>query len=104
MSLAETKYEHIALDSRGVPVIVGVLTIACALGAAGLVGRMIPLSLMLQSVVTMIGLGLGIDYGLLLVSRFREARDEGMSRLAAGRVVASRHSDFRLPAILSPWH
>jgi len=76
--------------AAGVPVIVGVLTIACALGAAGLVGRTIPLSLMLQSVVTMIGLGLGIDYGLLLVSRFREARDEGMSRLAAGRVVASR--------------
>jgi RND superfamily putative drug exporter len=76
--------------AAGVPVLVGVLTIVCALGVAGLVGRTIPLSLMLQSVVTMIGLGLGIDYGLLMVSRFREARHDGMSRLEAARVVASR--------------
>ncbi|MDH3458498.1 MAG: MMPL family transporter, partial [Gemmatimonadota bacterium] len=76
--------------AAGVPVLVGVLTIVCALGTAGLVGRVVPLSLLLQSLVTMIGLGLGIDYGLLMVSRYREARAAGMARREAGRLVASR--------------
>ncbi|OGU03839.1 MAG: hypothetical protein A2W29_09090, partial [Gemmatimonadetes bacterium RBG_16_66_8] len=76
--------------AASLPVLVGLLTIVCALGAAGLVGRALPLSLLLQSVVTMIGLGVGIDYGLLMVSRFREAREAGMSRGEAGAVVASR--------------
>ena len=66
--------------AAGLPLVVGVLTILCALGAAGLVGRLVPLSLMLQSLVTMVGLGLGIDYALLMVRRFRE-------ELAAGRGV-----------------
>jgi len=78
--------------AAGVPVLVGVLTIVCALGISALAARMFPLSLLLQTVVTMIGLGLGIDYGLLMVSRFREARERGMSRLEAGAVASSRGS------------
>lgn len=61
-----------SLIAAGVPLVVGLLTIICALGAAGVAGRFLPLSIMLQSLVTMIGLGLGIDYALLMVRRFRE--------------------------------
>ena len=60
-----------------IPVAVGALAIALALGAASLLAGSWPLSVVLQNVVTMLGLGLGIDYTLLLVSRFREARAAG---------------------------
>ena len=72
-----------AIVAAGVPLTIGGLTIVCSLGLAGLVGRAVPLSLMLQSVVTMIGLGLGIDYGLLMVSRFREGLRNGLPATAA---------------------
>jgi RND superfamily putative drug exporter len=73
------------VQAAGLPVAVGVLTIGCALGIATLAGRVFSLSLMLQSLVTMVGLGLGIDYGLLMVSRFREALDQGLSATGAAR-------------------
>ena len=46
--------------------------------------RFLPLSITLQSVVSMLGLGLGIDYALLTVSRFREAMG-GRGRRPRGR-------------------
>jgi RND superfamily putative drug exporter len=76
--------------AAGVPVVVGILTITCALGVAGLVGQVLALSLILQTLVSMIGLGLGIDYGLLMVSRFRESLRSGNSAVTAG-AIAARH-------------
>ena len=57
--------------------IAGVLAIELALGTAVLLARFGQLSILLVNVVTMVGLGLGIDYALLLVSRFREAKGSG---------------------------
>jgi uncharacterized membrane protein YdfJ with MMPL/SSD domain len=62
-----------AVAAAVLPVVAGALAIALALGAAALLAPARPLSILLQSVVTMLGLGLGIDYALLAVSRFREA-------------------------------
>ena len=61
------------------PIGAGVLSIAIALGAAVVIAMRWPLSILLQNVVSMLGLGLGIDYALLTVSRFREALALGMS-------------------------
>ena len=52
--------------------------------------RFWPLSLLLQNVVAMLGLGLGIDYALLVVGRFREALLEGMSSSAAAEEAARK--------------
>jgi putative drug exporter of the RND superfamily len=80
-----------AVAASAVPVVAGALAIALALGAAVLLARVWPLSILLQSVVTMLGLGLGIDYALLTVSRFREGRDAAeSSELAAEQ--AARHA------------
>jgi len=76
--------------AAGLPLLIGMLTIVCALGAAGLAGRLVPLSLMLQSLVTMIGLGLGIDYALLMVRRFREELAQGRTGGDAAQVAATR--------------
>jgi len=56
-----------------IPVAVGQLAIATALAIAGFLAMHWHLSILVQNLATMLGLGLGIDYALLMVSRFREA-------------------------------
>ena len=56
-----------------IPVAVGQLAIATALALAGFLALHWHLSILVQNLSTMLGLGLGIDYALLMVSRFREA-------------------------------
>jgi putative drug exporter of the RND superfamily len=56
------------------PVLTGVAAVALTFGAVGLLGIHWPLSILIVHVVSMLGLALGIDYALLTVSRFREAR------------------------------
>lgn len=80
-----------ALVAALIPVISGALSIAIALGIAALLARVWPLALLLQSMVTMLGLGLGIDYALLMVSRFREAVAAGEGPEAAAE-SAARHA------------
>src|SRR6202795_538404 len=59
------------------PLGVGVLSISMAMGAAALLAHYLHLSILVQNLATMLGLGLGVDYALLMVSRFREALAEG---------------------------
>jgi len=59
------------------PLGVGVLSISMALGACALLAHYLNLSILVQNLATMLGLGLGIDYALLMVSRFREALADG---------------------------
>ena len=56
-----------------IPLAVGQLAIASALAVAGFLALHWHLSILVQNLLTMLGLGLGIDYALLMVSRFREA-------------------------------
>lgn len=72
-----------AVAAAVLPVFAGALSISLALGGAVLLTRFWPLSLLLQNVVAMLGLGLGIDYALLVVGRFREALLDGLSSQAA---------------------
>ncbi len=65
------------------PLLCGALTMLVALGLAVAVNRFSPVSVILVSVVSMVGLGLSIDYALLIVSRYREALDEGSTRRTA---------------------
>ena len=54
------------------PVVIGGLGVALSLGAAVLISPYWPMTILLQNIVTMIGLGIGIDYCLLMLGRFRE--------------------------------
>ena len=60
-----------------IPLAVGQLAIAVTLAITGLLARHFHLSILVQNLATMLGLGLGIDYALLMVSRFREAISAG---------------------------
>jgi putative drug exporter of the RND superfamily len=70
------------------PLGVGVLSISMALGAAALLAHYFQLSILVQNLATMLGLGLGIDYALLMVSRFREALAEGYDPGPAADIAA----------------
>ncbi len=72
------------------PLVTGAITILVALGAAALIAAHWPLSIVLQTFVTMIGLGLGIDYALLVVSRFRELLATGATPTEAAAQAARR--------------
>lgn len=77
-----------SLLAAALPLIAGIAGITITLGLAVIVNRAFPLSLLLQNTVTMIGLGLGIDYALLTLSRFRENLDEGATPADAARAAA----------------
>src|SRR5512138_2903702 len=62
-----------AVAAALLPVIGALLSIGVTLGIAAFVAMHWSLSILLQNVVSMIGLGLGIDYSLLIVQRFRES-------------------------------
>ena len=70
------------------PLGVGVLSIAMALGMAAILAHYLQLSILVQNLATMLGLGLGIDYALLMVSRFREALAEGNDPGPAADIAA----------------
>ena len=70
------------------PLGVGLLSISMALGAAALLAHYLQLSILVQNLATMLGLGLGIDYALLMVSRFREALAEGHDPGPAADIAA----------------
>src|SRR5688572_8472037 len=72
-----------ALVSAVLPLVIGILTIAVALAVIGIVARHTPMSVFVLNLTTMIGLGVGIDYSLLVVTRFREELSRGLSRTAA---------------------
>ncbi|HSL25395.1 MAG TPA: MMPL family transporter [Acidimicrobiia bacterium] len=65
------------------PIVMGVMAIVVALGSVALVGQVADLNLFVTNMISMIGLAVGIDYSLFIVSRFREERDRGRDRLQA---------------------
>jgi len=74
-----------------IPLAVGQLAIATTLAITGFLAQRWHLSILVQNLATMLGLGLGIDYALLMVSRFREAISSGHDGPAAS-VLAARHA------------
>lgn len=71
------------------PLLVGILSILGSLGILALVATVTQVNVFAQSVVTLLGLGLAIDYGLFMVSRFREELDRGKSVAAAVRITTA---------------
>lgn len=71
--------------AAALPAIIGALSIAGALGIMRFIADFAPVHFFAQPVVTLIGLGIAIDYGLFIVSRFREEIAEGYDTEAAVR-------------------
>jgi len=82
-----------ALVAAMVPIVVGVLAITIALGLVTIAAKYLPMSVFVLNITTMVGLGVGIDYSLLVVTRFREELNRGLSAVdAAVRTVETAGS------------
>ncbi|HEY0746338.1 MAG TPA: MMPL family transporter [Steroidobacteraceae bacterium] len=73
------------------PVLCGALTIVVSLGILAVLNRVWPTSIIVVSIISMVGLGLSIDYALLMVSRYRDALGQGLVG-AAAVVDATEHA------------
>jgi len=72
-----------ALVAAGLPLVIGFVSIFIALGLAALAGRATDLSFFVINMIFMIGLAVGIDYALFIISRYREERARGLDKYAA---------------------
>jgi RND superfamily putative drug exporter len=82
-----------AVAAAVVPIVLALFAIVVALGLVALVGQLFDFNLFVQNMVTMIGLAVGIDYSLFIVSRYREERKKGLDKLdaiAAAGATANR--------------
>lgn len=78
-----------SLVAACMPLVVGVLSILGSLGVLAVLAHVTQVNVFAQSVVTLLGLGLAIDYGLFLVSRFREELDAGKDVRTATIIATS---------------
>ncbi|MER3418491.1 MAG: MMPL family transporter, partial [Chloroflexota bacterium] len=61
-----------SLVAAAIPLVVGGSAVVLALGVVHLLATLSPMSIFVLNLTTLLGLGLGIDYSLLVTSRFRE--------------------------------
>lgn len=77
------------LIAAGLPLLVGGLTIPIAFMVIGGVDQITDLSVFALNLTTGLGLGLAIDYSLLLTTRFREELESGAETRAAVRTTVA---------------
>ena len=82
-----------ALVAGVLPIAMAIAAITVAMGIVALVGQIFEFSFFVTNMITMMGLAVGIDYSLFIVSRYREERSNGRDKLeaiAAGGATANR--------------
>ena len=72
-----------ALAAALLPIALGLVAIVAALGLTALVGQVMDLTFTVTNIITMMGLAVGIDYSLFILTRFREERQKGLSKMDA---------------------
>jgi putative drug exporter of the RND superfamily len=77
------------LVAAGIPILIGGVSVLTALAALYFLAGVYDMSVYVLSIATMLGLGLGIDYALLAVSRFREELENYPISEAVSRTVAT---------------
>ena len=78
--------------AAGLPLAIAFAGVFATMVALGIVASVTDVSLYALNVVIMLGIGLGIDYGLLMISRFREERGAGFDTHRRG---TPHHGDQR---------
>ncbi len=75
--------------AAALPLAVGVLGVAAGMAVTGILARVMPVSAYAANVVSMIGLGVAIDYSLFVVSRYREELATHAPPQALARTLAT---------------
>ena len=81
-----------ALVAAFLPLILAIIAIGIAFGLTALISQYSELSLVVSSIIPMIGLAVGIDYALFVVERYREERRRGSAKSAAIEIAGGTAS------------
>ena len=82
-----------AVLAATMPLALSVISIVLALALTALIGQVFPVNTFVLNILTMMGLAVGIDYTLFVISRYREERARGLEKIdaiAATGATASR--------------
>lgn len=72
-----------SVASAFIPVILAIVAIFVAIGVVSILGQVIDLNDFVPNIMSMMGLAVGIDYCLFILSRYREERQKGLEKLDA---------------------
>jgi putative drug exporter of the RND superfamily len=75
-----------------VPLVLALVSIAIGLGLVAIIGQFYDLSIFTLNMLSGMGLALGVDYALFVLSRFREERARGLEKQAAIEAAGSTAS------------
>lgn len=78
------------LVAAALPIAASMLAVSVTFGIGAVLAARMPISLLFPTIVSLLGLALGIDYALLILSRLREARRDGLAPEAAAELAVSR--------------
>ena len=72
-----------ALVAAGLPIVLGIVSLLVSIGIAAAASHLFGLNTAVVQMIGMIGLAVGIDYTLFIVSRYREERERGLTTIEA---------------------
>ena len=72
-----------AVVSAFIPIILAIVAIFTAVGLTAIVGQFMDLNEFVPNIISMMGLAVGIDYSLFILSRYKEERERGLDKHAA---------------------
>jgi RND superfamily putative drug exporter len=78
-----------SLLAMGLPIVTALFGIGIGVSLIGLIGHLLDVPSFAPQVASMIGIGVGIDYALLIVTRFRDGLHHGSDPEQAMRVATS---------------
>lgn len=83
-----------ALTAAGIPVLLGLTSVAASVGIVAALSRVVPAEPTVTSMVVLIGMAVGVDYSLFYLKREREERARGRGTRDAVEIAAetSGHS------------
>ena len=82
-----------ALVAAGMPILTAIVALVTGLGLIGLLGHLVGIPVVAPTLATMLGLGVGIDYALFIVFRYRDELHGGAEvREAVARAMATSGS------------
>ena len=72
-----------ALVAAGMPILLSIVSIVITMLLSVVIAGFTDISFFIANMVTMIGLAVGIDYVLFIISRYREERERGLDKIDA---------------------
>jgi uncharacterized membrane protein YdfJ with MMPL/SSD domain len=82
-----------ALAAAGMPILTAIVALVTGLGLIGLLGHLVGIPVVAPTLATMLGLGVGIDYALFIVFRYRDELHGGADvRESVARAMATSGS------------